>query len=172
MWTARKILKELIDPERRRRVLTAFWRYGDPTAIALATAQLARAMHFREDSIRKMPIEKKADLLASRMQMPEMEQPLVTALVQYHTHEVGEMLGAFLDRWGIDHKNGEITSDDHGAPTLDQVREAVRELEGRYDRSDIALYLAAAGLLMGEGWRSSTWPVVDELESRRTASRG
>jgi len=42
----------------------------------------------------------------------------------------------------------------------------VKELEGTYDRGDIVLYLATAGLLMSEGWRDATWPVVDELIAR------
>ena len=61
MWTARSILKELADPDRRRRILVAFWRFGEDTAKLIAVAQLAKALHFREESIRKMPVEKKAE---------------------------------------------------------------------------------------------------------------
>ena len=66
MWTARRILKELADPDRRRAILTTFWKHGDPQHKVLAQMHLAKLLHFREDSIRKMPAEKKADLLASR----------------------------------------------------------------------------------------------------------
>jgi hypothetical protein len=27
----------------------------------------------------------------------------------------------------------------------------------------VAIYLASAGLLMGDDWRAATWPVVDEI---------
>jgi len=48
-------------------------------------------------------------------------------------------------------------------PAIGQVRDAVHQLEARYDKRDIALYLATAGLLMAGEWREATWPVADEL---------
>ena len=163
MWTARKILKDLVDPERRRKILADFWRYAEPTTKAVATAQLAKALHFRDETLRKLPLEKKAELLGSRIGTPDFEEHLEVALMQYHTHEANEMMSAFLDKWGVPHVNGSIEAEDYTAPTAEQVRNAVRELEGTYDRRDIALYLASAGLLMTDEWRDATWPVVDEL---------
>src|SRR2546430_8782584 len=58
MWNARKIIKDLADPERRRRILVAFWRFGDDTAKLIAIAQIAKALHFREESIRAMAISR------------------------------------------------------------------------------------------------------------------
>jgi hypothetical protein len=162
MWTARRILKELADSERRRRVLVAFWRFGEDTAKLIAVAQLAKALHFREESIRKMPVEKKAELFASRATAPEFEQPLEAALMQYHTHEQSALLAAFLDFWKIPHVNGSIEADDYPTPSVDQVRAAVSALD-TFPPRDVAIYLASAGLLMGEGWRAVTWPVVDEM---------
>jgi len=165
MWDHRRIFKDLLDADQRRNVLTAFWRHGDANARALATAQLARALHFRDDTLKKMPIEKKADLLASRAGAHEFNQFFEMALMQYLTHEQGEMLGAFLDLWNIPHVNGSIEVDEYKTPQAGQVRDAVHQLESRYDKRDIALYLASAGLLMGPEWRDATWPVVDELMS-------
>jgi hypothetical protein len=162
MWTSQRILKELADSDRRRDILTAFWRHAEPSAKLMATALLARALHFREESFRKMPIEKKADLLAARAASPDFQQYLEMALMQYHTHQKNEMMAAFLDRWQVPHNNGSIEVEDYAAPNADQVRDAVHELS-QYDRRDVAVYLASAGLLMAEGWRDSTWPVVDEL---------
>ena len=165
MWNARRILKEIADPDRRRRILTAFWKHGEPASRLVATAQLAKALHFREETLKKMPLEKKADLLASRIGATEFEEVLETALLQYHTHHANEMMAAFLDRWNVPHVNGSIEGDDYTPPTSDQVRSAVGELEGTYDRRDIALYLASAGLLMGGAWREAAWPVVEEMEA-------
>lgn len=162
-WNARHILRDISDSGRRERILRAFWRYADAPAKAVATAQLAKALHFRDESIRKMPAEKKSELLSLRIASSEFEQTLETALMQYHTHEANEMMGAFLDRWGIAHVNGSIETDDYAPPTADTVRAAVCELESRFDRRDIALYLASAGLLMGGAWAEATWPVVEEM---------
>jgi hypothetical protein len=163
MWTARRILKELADPDRRRAILTHFWKHADPSHRLVVQMHLAKALHFREDSIRKMPVEKKADLLASRIGVPEFDQFLEMALMQYHTREKSGMMAAFLDRWNVPHENGSIEADDYAVPTAEQVRAAVKELEGTYDPADVRIYLATAGLLMADAWRESTWPVVDEL---------
>ena len=163
MWTARRILKELADSDRRRLILAHFWRHAEMQQRLLVQSHLATAMHFREETIRKMSPEKKADLLAARIGTPELEQFLELALMQYHTNEKRELMGAFLDRWNIPHENGSIEVDDYPRPTVDQVREAVKELEGPFDRAEIRLYLATAGLLMADEWREATWPVVDEL---------
>lgn len=163
MWTARRILKELADGDRRRRILASFWRHAEPQARATAAVQLARSMKFRDETIRKMPPDKKADLLASRIALPEYEQYGEMALMQYHTHHAAEMMGKLLDAWGITHENGAIGDDEYKTPNVDEVRSAVTSLGDAYDRRDVLLYLASAGLLMGEEWRAATWPVVDEL---------
>ena len=165
MWTARRILKELADADRRRAILASFWKYGETHSKVMAQMQLAKSLHFRDETIRKMSPEKKADLLASRIGVPEFDQFLEMALMQYHTREKNEMMAAFLDRWNIPHQNGSIEVDDYKRPTADEVREAVNALEGQYDRTDIRLYLATAGLLMADEWRDATWPVVDEMGS-------
>lgn len=164
-WTARRIFKELADADRRRRIAAAFWKHGDAQSKALATVQLSRSMHFRDETIRKMPAEKKAEMLASRASLPEFEQTLEAALMHYHTHEQKEMLGAFLDQWGIPHVNGSIEVDDYTPPTEDQVRAAVEALRDRFDGRDVAVYLASLGLLMGEPWDAAAWPVVDDVKS-------
>jgi hypothetical protein len=163
MWDAKRILKELAGDEKRKQILTDFWKFGDDSSKALAIVSLARALHFRDETIRKMPLPKKAELLASRIGSHEFEEMLEAALMQYHTHEANEMMGAFLDLWNIPHKNGSIETDDYKPPVPGQVRDAVRQLESHFDRSDMVLYLASVGLLMGEPWRTATWPVVDEM---------
>jgi hypothetical protein len=163
MWNARRILKELADADRRRTILSHFWKHADTHHRLVVQAHLARSMNFREETIRKMSPEKKADLLAARIGVPEFDQFLEMALMQYHTRDKSQMLAAFLDRWNVPHESGSIESDDYTPPTADQVRAAVKELEGEYDRTDIRIYLATAGLLMEDQWREATWPVVEEL---------
>jgi hypothetical protein len=162
MWTARRILKELADADRRRAILTTFWKTADPQQRMIVQMQLAKSLHFREETIRKMPPEKKADLLASRIGVPEFDQYLEMALMTYHTTQKSEMLAAFLDRWNVPHENGSIESDDYKVPSVDEVRAAARELT-QFDPADVKLYLATAGLLMADEWRDATWAVVDEL---------
>jgi hypothetical protein len=162
-WNSRRILRDLADDARRQRILRAFWRYADAPTKAMATALLAKSMHFRDETIRKMPADKKSELLASRIGTADFEQTFETALMQYHTHEVNAMLAAFLDRWGIPHVNGSIEVDDYTPPTVEAVRSAALELQSQFDQRDIAIYLASAGLLMGGAWQEAAWPVVEEF---------
>ncbi len=161
-WDARHILRQIADADLRRDVLASFWRHGDAQSRAMAIVQLAKALHFREESIRKMPPPKKADLLASRLAAPEFEQVLEASLMHYLTHNKNEMLAAFLDFWHVPHENGSIENDEYKTPTAAQVREAVTALT-QFPQREVALYLASAGLLMAGEWRDATWPVVDEL---------
>jgi hypothetical protein len=163
MWDSRRILKDLADAPRRQRILMAFWTHAEPHAKAVAVARLAKAMRFRDESIRKLSLEKKADYLAARAGVPEFEESVELALMQYHTHQANEMMATYLDSWGVPHKDGEIDSDEYKVPSADQVRESVAQIGGRFDKRDTAIYLATAGLLMGEEWRAATWPVVDEI---------
>jgi hypothetical protein len=166
-WDARHILRQIADADLRRDVLSAFWRHADLQSRAMALVQLAKALHFREDTLRKMPAAKKADLLASRLASPELEQIFEMALMQYHTHEKVPMLSAFLDFWQIPHENGSIESDEYKTPTPDQVRDAVKSLT-QFPKREVVLYLASAGLLMAGEWRDATWPVVDEMVNELT----
>ena len=163
MWTARRILKDIADSDRRRKVLASFWKYADSNTKLMAQMQLAKALHFREETIRKMSPEKKGELLASRAGSPEFEQFLEFGLMAYHTHEASAMMATFLDHWKVPHENGSIESDDYTPPTAEQVREAVRQFESQYDKRDVTLYLASAGLLMGGPWEEATTPVVEEM---------
>jgi hypothetical protein len=165
MWTARRILRELADADLRRRILAAFWKHAEANSKLMAQMQLAKALHFRDETIRKMSPDKKAELLASRIGAPEFEQFLEIGLMAYHTHEQNALMAAYLDHWKVPHENGSIDSDDYTPPNADQIRDAVRALDGQHDRRDVILYLAAAGLLMSDEWAAGAWPVVDELLS-------
>ena len=163
-WPARRILKELCSPQRRRDNLLAFWTRGDQASRRMAQAQLAKSLHFRDESMRKLPPEKKADLLAARLASIDFEPHFEAALLTFHVLERGELMGAFLDAWGIRHKDGSIEDDDYTVPGREKVESAVASLAERFATDDILLYVATAGLVMGQGmpeWREATWPVVD-----------
>lgn len=172
-WSARRILSELATPELRREIAIAFWRHSEPQQRAATTAQLARAMNFRPEFLRKASVEKKADWLLQRSALHELHESLEMALMIHHTTARASMMGEFLDRWDIPHENGAIEEEEYGTPDEASVRSAVAELRQSWDPRDIAIYLATAGLLMGtseSGWREATWPVVDELASELAES--
>jgi hypothetical protein len=163
-WNARRIFEQLVDADRRRDILADFWRFADAPTRAAAQAWLAKALNFRAVTLGKMPPDKKAGLLAARLGAAEAEPFLEAALMAHHMQRARPLMAAFLDRWGIEHDEGAIVAEDGGAaPGPEAVRAAASELAATFDRRDVRLYLAAAGLLMGEDWSRATWPVVDEL---------
>jgi hypothetical protein len=162
-WNVRRILKELVDADRRRMILADFWRFADPQSRLAAQSFLARALHFRDVRIKQMPPEKKGELLAARIANAEAEPFLEAALMQHHVHRANALMAAFLDRWGVPHVDGAIEADDVTPPDEAKVRDAVAALAGQFDAGDVRLYLASVGLLMGDGWRQAAWPVVDEM---------
>jgi len=163
-WSARRILKELCGADRRLEILTTFWLHGDDMSRRIAVSQLAKSMRFREASVRKMPAPKKAQLLVSRVGSAEFEEFFEAALLAFHLRERKELMGSCLDAWEIPHVDGAIEVDDYEVPTRERVDETLVSLGERFDRADLLLYLATAGLVMGDAgseWRNSTWPVVD-----------
>jgi hypothetical protein len=171
-WTGRRILKELCDAPRRRQILVTFWTEGEDDARNLVSAALARNLNFRLESIRKAPPEKKADLLAMQLHVPQFEEPIEIALMLWHTSHAKDLLSAFLDAWKIPHVDGSIEAEEYPVPKPADVTKAAAALSKDYAREDIVLYLATAGLLMGHeqpAWREATWPEVERLRGGGTA---
>lgn len=165
-WNARTILTRLCDADTRRQVAISFWKQGDAHARALALAHLAKVMHFRDETLKKAPAEKKADWLLSRIASPELNDCFEMGLMIYHTNQQAALMGDLLDAWGIPHVNGTIEVEEYTAPTREGVERAVAAVSEKYSKRDIAVYLATAGLLMGSSeheWRDAMWPVADRL---------
>ena len=163
-WTARRILKEIAEPERRREILEVFWKEGEEQSRHLALAHLAKALRFREQTLRQAPAARKAELLASRIGVPELDEALEQALMTYHTSKARDLMAALLDRWSVPHDHGLIEAEEYRVPAEEEIDAAVDDAKGEFPPRDILLYLATAGLLMGEGvprWREAAWPVVD-----------
>lgn len=172
-WPARRILHEIADTTTRKQIASAFWKHGENHSRQLAIYQLAKALRFREQSLKSASVEKKSDLLLSRINSSEFHECFEMGLMLHHTADKPELLGAFLDAWGVPHVNGSIETDDYKAPDRAAVEKSVEELRSRFDLRDIALYLASLGLLMGESereWREATWPVVDQLVPQLSAT--
>ena len=163
MWTARRILKELADADRRRAILTHFWKHADLQHRMVVQMHLARALNFREETIRKMPPEKKADLLAQRMGAPEFEQFIEMALMQYHTHEKNGMMAAFLDQWHVPHSDGSIETEGVDTLTLAEGStdaDTLTEVEMSSDDELMELEDSSMGSVetSPEAADCSTWP--------------
>ena len=63
MWTARRILKELADTDRRRAILASFWKHADLQHKMVVQMQLAKSLQ----ELQSAPINPRAAFLLSRI---------------------------------------------------------------------------------------------------------
>src|ERR1035437_1089015 len=96
-WNAHRILTELCDPSLRREILISFWKGADEQSRRLTIAQLAKALRFRPETVRKANPERRADWLALQLHSAELEDSLTLSLMIFHTTERKDLLAAFLD---------------------------------------------------------------------------
>jgi hypothetical protein len=130
-----------LSPERRLQAATAFWRdenAGIEHAEAVAT--IAQRIKFRAKSVVAMPVEKKAQQLAT---LPGVSE-LVAArlLVSYHLEYQRPMMGRFLDTVGVRHEEGLIADEELQPPSADALRAAAKAIAEAYPAEDVSLYLS------------------------------
>jgi hypothetical protein len=95
--------------DQRLAAAEAFWR-EDQNDIEVqhmeAIVMLAQRLKFRPKSMRALPIDKRARMLA---QVPSVPDSVATrALISYHFTARRDLMAAFLDALGIKHENGLI----------------------------------------------------------------
>jgi hypothetical protein len=148
--------------DRKLRAAHAFWKDENAGAEqAEAIVIIAQRIKFRPKSVAALPVEKKAQHLATLLGVSEMMAARL--LVAYHLEHQRPMMGSFLDALGIKHDNGMIADDDVQPPGADALKKAAATIGEAYPAEDVSLYLST--LL----WQDmETWgPLVDAPERLR-----
>ncbi|HEX5043333.1 MAG TPA: hypothetical protein VFV75_10535 [Candidatus Polarisedimenticolaceae bacterium] len=140
--------------------------WADGSARREGELAIARALRFREDAVRKLPLDKRAGYLAKAVQPADsLAGSLLLAL---HLEERRALLAAFLDALGIPHENGMIAEDhDVQPPGEGALARAAEALGSRFPAREVDVYLASLLALDPETWNG----VGDVLEARRATSR-
>lgn len=116
--------------------------------------QVAKLLKFRPQAIRKLPMEtraRRARLLLSGAGDAELTYELFGSyLVKKHR----DLVTGFLDATGVPHQEGMIEDIDAAEPDGEKARSAAAELDGRFEREDVTLYLALC---------AQQWPASDAL---------
>ena len=131
----------------------AFWR-EDQADIQMqhvdAIVSIAKRLNFRAKSVRALPVERRAKLLA---QLVEISDAVATrALISYHFTAKRELMAAFLDALGIPHENGLIDEEAVPPPSRDRLSAAIAQLRSSFPKQDVDLYLWTLATLDGETW--------------------
>jgi hypothetical protein len=134
-----------LDRDTRQRAAEAFYdpETGDRSIQRGADLPIANAIRFRVVTVRKLPLERKKQLLATRVKP---EEALATLLLQ--GLQLGEgnrkMLAAFLDVLKVPHDNGYIADDaEFDDPTRDDLARGAEALYKDFPGPDVDLYLVS-----------------------------
>jgi hypothetical protein len=135
-----RIWKRLSD-ERRRTAAQAFWTDTESrNEQTQAIAAIAQQKKFRPKSVAALPLDRKAQFLAS---LPALSEPLAArALVAYHLQAQRPMMSAFLDALGIKHEDGAIADEEITAPDAARLTKAAKQLAAGFPREDVGVYLS------------------------------
>jgi len=160
MWTARRILKELADTDRRRAILVSFWKYAEPSRSSSCRCTSRKHCTSATRRSGRCRRRRKTDLLATTHRHRRVRAVLRDgADAVPHALRRTTMLAAFLVSPGTS-----LTTTARSRPrtTRPQRRAGARCREGAGSRlrprRHSAFYLATAGLLNTDGWREAMWP--------------
>ncbi|MCK6445475.1 MAG: hypothetical protein L6Q99_03710 [Planctomycetes bacterium] len=117
--------------------------------------EVAKQLKFRPQAIKKLPMAMRAKkaraLLLAHKNVELAYEFLGTYLLKDHK----ELVTGFLDATGVAHENGMINDEPGNLPDAAKIADAVKELDGKFDKDDVTAYLAIA---------AQQWPDVKTLE--------
>ena len=116
-------------------------------------AEVAKAMRFRPQAIRKLPMERRARKAREIILARKNAELAYEFLGAYLMKSSKELVTGFLDATGVPHEDGMI-EDLSRLPDRATLDEAVRTLDEKHGAEDVTLYLALC---------AQQWPEVEEL---------
>ncbi len=133
-----------MSPERFLAIYASLERQG----YGPLDGEVARVLHFRPQAIRKLPMEqraKRARVLIESKRNAELAYEIAGG---YLMKTCKELVTGFLDATGVQHEDGMIEDVEGAKPASDRIAAAVAELDQKFAREDVTLYL----VLCAEQW--------------------
>jgi hypothetical protein len=118
--------------------------------------EVAKALNFRPQAIRKLPMAQRAKKARQIMLGKRNVELAYEFIGSYLLKEHKELVTSFLDATGVKHEDGMIENLDDAKPAAGKIAGAVAELDGKFEPEDVTLYLALC---------AEQWPNVTELET-------
>ena len=113
--------------------------------------EVAKALKFRPQAIRKLPMAKRARQARSILQRTGNTELCYEVFGTYLVTKHKELVTTFLDETGVEHEDGMIQNMD-SLPDDSKLEAAIAKLDEAFDRDDVTLYLALAA----EQWAESS----------------
>ena len=156
LWSA-------LDDETRRSAAASLYRgeLPDDSGRREADAAIASKLRFREVVVRRLPVDKRVGYLVDMRADDSLAASLLLAL---HLDRRKELLGSFLDRLEVPHRDG-VIDDEHEmrSPEREQLIDAVDHLYTEYEADEVDAYLATLVAMEPESWEG----LVGILRERR-----
>ena len=117
---------------------------------------VARSLRFRPQAIRKLPMEqraKRARMLVETSKNANLAYELVGG---YLMKTQKELVIGFLEATGVKHQDGMIEDIEGAKPAPDKIAAAIAELDKKFAREDVTLYLVLC---------ADQWPAEKTFET-------
>lgn len=118
--------------------------------------EIARELKFRPKSIKKLPLETRSKRARRILVQKKSEELAYEFFGQYLVRTKKELVTSFLDGTGVPHEEGMIEDLDGTQPDESKLASTVKDLDDRFDPTDVTLYLALC---------TEMWPDSEALES-------
>lgn len=154
-----------LSPEIRMLAARSYdWK--TPETRREAVQVIARSLKFRDEFVRKLPLEKRIGYLAMAVRADD--SIATTLLLSLHLAERRPMLAAFLDALAIKHDDGLISEGQEiSPPTAGTLASAAAVLDSRFPVDEVTLYLTSLVAIDPDTWsglretleKRNAWPV-------------
>jgi hypothetical protein len=118
--------------------------------------EVAKAMKFRPQAIRKLAFDKRAKKARQIILSSNNAEIAYELCGGYLMRAHGKLMPDFLDAMGIPHEDGMIEDMDETAPDPTKIDEVLAKLDGDYPAEDVTLYMCICAM---------QWPEIPELLS-------
>ena len=116
--------------------------------------EVAKLLKFRPQSVKKIPLEKRAKLAKGWIEQKHNGELCYELLGTYLMRTKPELITGFLDATDVPHKEGMIDNIGASQPAVEKIPEAIKALEAKFEPDDVTLYMAMC---------AEQWPGVPEL---------
>jgi len=116
--------------------------------------EVAKLMKFRPQAIRKLPMAQRASRAKTFVERGANTELAYELFGTYLLKVQKELVTDFLDATGVEHDDGMIDNLENVSPKVDKLGDVIGELDGKFDKEDVTLYLSMC---------SEQWPETSEL---------
>jgi len=125
--------------------------------------EVAKALNFRPQAIRKLPMAQRARRAQSILQSQGNAEMTYELFGGYLMKTQRELVTGFLDETGVSHEDGMIDGDEENVPDVAKLDAALAKLDEDYGAEDVTLYLSIC---------AEQWSQVPEIEAAWRARLG